>query len=515
MKISKSLTICFVVWCLFIGNAFSVECSVALNDSLGPSGNTYQDGDTVEYVVSLSIANLGNCDITNIEVYFFDPNNPPDGGDECDATNGVLVFDGGSLELAYGEPAIVITSSEAAALGYTVDESDADGSGFIRAFICTKFDAITDLGTVPNEDDKESINAVISPDFMVDKACVNPDGTLIGEDAIFKITITNTGNTPLTFYDTGTELDAYEPIELDPLGVFDANVLVPTDGECEDDLEVSNTVEVAAFLESDPNEPFNVKSDSADCPVICPPSFTVEKICLIEPLIDEPNALFQITITNTGYIPLDFEIDDEAAGIVDLELGPIAPGDSNSLIVEVPAVCENGTVDNRVIVQAFYDDSPVLDPMPADAECACGQEGCTPGYWKNSTDCWTCYSPGTKLKDVFTFATGVSSRFDAIGNYTMLQALKFRGGRYKSDKIKLLLRQAVAAILSACNEDVYYPATEAGIIAAVNEILTNPANFSISEINALKWDYAMMNELGCPLSSENSANPCERNVEPD
>ena len=517
MKTIKFLTICFVVCCMFTGNLLAqvAPCSSALDDSLGQSGNIYFDGETIEYTASLEIANPGDCTVKNIQVYFFAPDNVPNNADVCAATNGVLVYESLPGEtLGYGDPPIVLTSAVNSALAYLVDEADGDAGGLLYAYICTKFVAETPLGDLPDSDTKSAVNAVIAPDFMVDKSCVNPEGTLIGEDAEFEITVTNTGDIPLYFVlNDASAVPPLEDVLVGPVAP-DANhveiITIPTTGECDDDLLVPNDVIVEGYL-PDANEPFDTKSDIANCPVLCPPAFTVSKTCLTDPVIDEPNALFEIVVTNTGYVPLEFEIDDLAAGIEDLIIGPVNPGDSNSLIVEVPAECVDGTVSNRVIVQAYFNGSPVLDPMPAEAECPCGAEGCTPGFWKNNTGCWACYSPTTLLNEVFDFS-GVHADLVPVGNKTMLKAMKFPGGSTKKDKIKILLRHAVPAILNACNDDVFYPGGVDAIIGQVNAILADyPSDITKDEILGLKNDFAEWNELGCPISADNSANPCMRN----
>ncbi|HSN89020.1 MAG TPA: hypothetical protein VL025_19810, partial [Thermoanaerobaculia bacterium] len=55
-----------------------------------------------------------------------------------------------------------------------------------------------------------------------------------------------------------------------------------------------------------------------------------------------------------------------------------------------------------------------------------GDEGCTPGYWKNHTDSWagTGYSPGQTTGSVFSGA----SAFPSLASQTLLQSLQGGGG---------------------------------------------------------------------------------------
>jgi hypothetical protein len=122
-----------------------------------------------------------------------------------------------------------------------------------------------------------------------------------------------------------------------------------------------------------------------------------------------------------------------------------------------------------------------------------GQEGCTPGFWKQPQhlDSWVTYSPGQTLESVFDVP-------DAFGldNVTLLAALDFEGGPTTADAAEVLLRQAVAALLNAASPDVDYPLTEAQIIAAVNAALASGDRATILDL-AEQLD--TFNNLFCPL----------------
>jgi hypothetical protein len=122
-----------------------------------------------------------------------------------------------------------------------------------------------------------------------------------------------------------------------------------------------------------------------------------------------------------------------------------------------------------------------------------GQEGCTPGFWKQPQhlDAWVTYSPSQTLESVFDVP-------DAFGldNVTLLAALDFEGGPTTADAAEVLLRQAVAALLNAASPDVDYPLTEAEIIAQVNAAL---ASGDRDTILALAEELDTFNNLFCPL----------------
>jgi hypothetical protein len=122
-----------------------------------------------------------------------------------------------------------------------------------------------------------------------------------------------------------------------------------------------------------------------------------------------------------------------------------------------------------------------------------GQEGCTPGFWKQPQhlDAWVGFSPSQTLESVFDVP-------DAFGldDVTLLAALDFEGGPTTADAAEVLLRQAVAALLNAASPDVDYPLTVAEIIAQVNAAL---ASGDRATILALAEELDTFNNLFCPL----------------
>lgn len=129
-----------------------------------------------------------------------------------------------------------------------------------------------------------------------------------------------------------------------------------------------------------------------------------------------------------------------------------------------------------------------------------GNEGCTPGYWKNHTDSWEEFSPNSPLNvyaSHFTFP-------DALAKYrtmTFLQALNFKGGPGVEGGAQILLRAATAAYLNAAHEGLGYPyrryGEPFGIQAQVNAALASLDRGAMIELAGV-LDEA--NNLGCPLN---------------
>jgi hypothetical protein len=114
-------------------------------------------------------------------------------------------------------------------------------------------------------------------------------------------------------------------------------------------------------------------------------------------------------------------------------------------------------------------------------------EGCTPGYWKNHLGAWaaTSFNPSQTLESVFDVPDSLG-----LDSVTLLQAASTGGGG-----VNALLRQAVAALLSASHPSVDYPVTVANIVADVNEAL---ASGDRSMIEDLKNQLDTWNNLGAP-----------------
>ena len=100
---------------------------------------------------------------------------------------------------------------------------------------------------------------------------------------------------------------------------------------------------------------------------------------------------------------------------------------------------------------------------------AIASEGLTIGYWKNHTDGgeWVGYSTDQTLEDVFDLPAAYE-HLDA----TLLEALKFKGGRDLDGAARLLLKQAVAALLNIAHPDIKYSMSENDLFSDVNHALT-------------------------------------------
>lgn len=117
-----------------------------------------------------------------------------------------------------------------------------------------------------------------------------------------------------------------------------------------------------------------------------------------------------------------------------------------------------------------------------------GNEGLTPGFWKNHTAQWKGFSPSQTLESVFNVPDSLG-----LDNKTLLQALSFSGGSGVQGAAQNLFRHAVAAILNASHPLVDYPITTSSIISQVNTALASGDKL---KIEALKNKLDQYNNLG-------------------
>ena len=119
-----------------------------------------------------------------------------------------------------------------------------------------------------------------------------------------------------------------------------------------------------------------------------------------------------------------------------------------------------------------------------------GDEGCTPGFWKNHPEAWP-ISTGTTLEDVFD----VPDEF-GLDSATLLDALEFKGGPGLAGMARNLLRQAVAGYLAALHPDVDYPRIASEVVSLTNAALDSGSR---ARMERVKDRFDRFNNRGCPL----------------
>ncbi|RMH82995.1 hypothetical protein EA796_17615 [Pseudomonas sp. AOB-7] len=359
-----------------------------------------------------------------------------------------------------------------------------------------------------------SCAADTNPAIAVDKVCtadINASGT--GIDVSFNGTVRNVGDVVLTGVtvtdDNGTpgvpgdDVTVLGPIDLAPgdsanySGSFGASGSSSTD---------TVTASGSDLLTGSPVS----ETASASCSADVLPALDVTKQCTDAPAFGMP-ILFDGSVTNSGNVTLlDVIVTDDngtpgdTSDDVVFNIGNLAPGASANYNGSYdPGVA--GPSTNTVVATASdaVESSPVSS-SPASATCEVpppGEEGCTPGFWKNSLGSWapTGYSPNQTVGSVFSLPAGVLN--NQLSGNSLLQALNYGGGENLVGSAQILLRAAVASILNAAHPDVDFTRTAASVIADVNAAL---ATKDRTTILALATALDIDNNLGCDLPNDNS-----------
>jgi hypothetical protein len=130
-----------------------------------------------------------------------------------------------------------------------------------------------------------------------------------------------------------------------------------------------------------------------------------------------------------------------------------------------------------------------------------GNEGCTPGYWKNHTDNWfedvgQPINSTTKTLAKAGFVTVHSNGADLL-----LTALSYQGGPGAAGAERILLRAAAAGWLNAAHEGLGYPWRRnndpGNLVATVNAAIQSGNREAML---ALAAEIDGLNNLGCPLN---------------
>lgn len=135
----------------------------------------------------------------------------------------------------------------------------------------------------------------------------------------------------------------------------------------------------------------------------------------------------------------------------------------------------------------------LLLALPAQATNI-GNEGCTPGYWKNHTTNWEEIAPTTTIGSRGWIAP--DSALAGYTSWTFLQALQGGGGPGLDGAARILLRAASAAYLNAAHEGVGYPYRRAAMRPLLQAAF---ASGDRATMLALASQLDDANNLGCPL----------------
>jgi len=131
---------------------------------------------------------------------------------------------------------------------------------------------------------------------------------------------------------------------------------------------------------------------------------------------------------------------------------------------------------------------------------ACTQ-GCTPGFWKNPKhfNYWMGFSPNDNVGVIFDIEDKWLDDYDFLKGQTLLEALQKKGGQKgmtnEQKAARILLRQAVAALLNGAHPAIDYSSPQAVINLVMGALMSTDATI----IEGVKNHFRHYNELGSPL----------------
>lgn len=325
MKSSGLMAVAVLIAVLGLAGAASAQCDAVLSDGIGPSGGTYQIGDSINYYVTLSCPD-GSCELTVDRIEFYPP---PGSDDACDDTP-LFYIEPGDV-LVPGAPPTIYTVAEWPDLAYTIQPGDAGTT--LQANICTKYSWINSGVPLDDEDTASSINFVDCPEPCVEVTkTVDCDISKVGDTVTYEICIENCGTyfdlTSVEVYDDllasayGSPLSGF-PTSLAPGEQFCAQFdyeIQPGDDTGADYPEavVTNTAHVTSIDSCDGTTVAEDYSDEVTVYLVHP-GVDVEKVCLTDYVLPGDLVEFGITIHNTGDIPLDVYTDEPGVGPLTLD----------------------------------------------------------------------------------------------------------------------------------------------------------------------------------------------------
>jgi uncharacterized repeat protein (TIGR01451 family) len=332
----------------------------------------------------------------------------------------------------------------------------------------------------------------------------------IGDQVTYSFEIENTGGWPLTLVsvvdDKVGNLTAAattagcDELLVDEICSFTVNFTIPVGAP---DPFV-NTV-TATYSHSDPATVGNVTDTDSHSTNLFQPDVQIDKAANVTEAKVGDTVTYTFTITNLSSDDSPDLILDTLTDTVlgDLETtsnyltsGCDVLGDDEVCSFTVDYTIPMGAPSSltNVVTAHYHPDGFPNDIWDSDDHTIAvrGNEGCTPGYWKNHTGAWasTGYTTGQTLGSVFAEVD------PSLANRSLLQALSFKGGNTLVGAEQILLRAAVAALLNASHDGVDYVYTEAEIIAWVNDVLDDGTR---AEILALAATLDAANNQGCPL----------------
>jgi hypothetical protein len=401
MKTLKYLTICMAVCCLFTGSVFAQPDNVGIGISIraefqGTDTLAFvaEDGDVIEYIVTINLS-ASQFPIT-------------DGEPSLTLPNGTVIDLDDNLALAT-DTSIVYPPQ-----AYTVNVADLGnqpGAAANEVRALAAVEAISQTGQTTQD-----VTATTNFDTVVVNPCVDVEKVAScdiakeGDIYNYTITISNCGGDELTVVSIDDTMFGSLLPDCDILAPgADCVIEIPYQVQPGDPDLIENTVTVVYAITGIPSIQVT-DTDDAEVEVIHP-DFTVTKTCLTDGVVAD-EVTFEIIITNTGDIPLDFVTDEASIAPFSLDAG--APPSVHQVVVPVaPGETE---VENTVNVVATIPAEYVCGDNPATIEKQ-ASDTCTV-LEADFTVTKECTTPEVQVGDDATFHITITNTGDVPLSFT-------------------------------------------------------------------------------------------------
>jgi uncharacterized repeat protein (TIGR01451 family) len=335
-----------------------------------------------------------------------------------------------------------------------------------------------------------------------------PDSQVViqGQSVTFTVTVTNTGNIPLTNVDVSDPLAPNCNRNFATLAVAEVQTFTCTL------TNLQSTFTNIATVTANTGTTTISDSDSAEVLVDILPDITLSKTASISTVPATGGLVdYTIRISNIG----GEDVILTSLSDTQVTLSPsctaligqtVAAGSYLECVISgVNVVWTGSSTFINTATAVGTDPQQNADTASASATVTFGWYGRTPGYWKNHPEDWTSgYTPTQYVQDVFTVPStllklGILDVGAPSGKDRLIDGLGYQGGSALSGAFQILMRAAIAALLNEAYYGTYFPGatSTSALIAQVNSALAtqNRGSYLALATTLDNWNNAIHSSL--------------------